>query len=94
MIAGTAKKRYPVREEYRRFTQPMRDNLLNFHALTVCITSPAFSDHGKKNGLEVQLPTRDALELHTQIWLQEPQLPPRFGIRMQSLTAVWTRHSP
>jgi hypothetical protein len=51
MIAGTAKKRkcYPVHEVSRRLTQPVRDNLLSFHALTGCDTTSAFSGHGKKS---------------------------------------------
>jgi len=51
MIAGTAKnqKCYPVHEVSQSLTQPVRDNLLNFHALTGCDTTSTFSGHGKKS---------------------------------------------
>ena len=51
MIAGTAKKRksYPVHEAFQRLTQPVRDTLLSFHALTRCDTTSSFSGQGKKS---------------------------------------------
>ena len=51
VIVGTAKKRkcYPVHEVSQRLTQPVRDNLLSFHALTGCDTTSAFSSDGKKS---------------------------------------------
>ena len=47
MISGTAAKRkcYAASE---RLTQPMRVNLLSFHALTGCDTTSSFHGHGKK----------------------------------------------
>ena len=49
MISGTAAKRkcYP-HEPSERLTQPVRDNLLSFHALTECDTTSSFHGHWKK----------------------------------------------
>jgi len=51
MVAGIARKRkcYPLNEVSQRLTQPVRDNLFSFHALTGCDTTPAFSGHGKRS---------------------------------------------
>ena len=50
MIAGAAKKWkcYLVHELSQRLSQPLRDYLLRFHALTDCNTTSVFSGHGKK----------------------------------------------
>ena len=49
MIYEITKKRtfYPIQSLSERLTQPLRDNLLRFHALTGCDTTLAFSGHGK-----------------------------------------------
>lgn len=51
MISGTAKKRkcYPINALSERLTQPVRNNLFSFHALTGCDTTSAFSGHGKRS---------------------------------------------
>jgi len=51
VIDGTAKKRlcYPVHELSQLLTQPVRDNLLSFQALTGYGITSAISDHGKKS---------------------------------------------
>ena len=45
MISGTAKKRkcYPIYALSERLTQPLKDNLLGFHAFTGCDRTSAFS---------------------------------------------------
>lgn len=50
MVSGTAKKRkcYPIHAVSERLPQPVRDNLLSFHALTGCDTTSSFHGHGKK----------------------------------------------
>ena len=51
MISGTARQRkcYPIHAIYGRLSQPVRDNLLSFHALTGCDTTSSFTGHGKKS---------------------------------------------
>lgn len=51
MISGTAMKRkcYPVHIIARTLAEPVKDNLLSFHALTGCDTTSSFSGHGKKS---------------------------------------------
>jgi len=50
MISGTAKNRkcYPLHSVRDKLWQPVKENLLGFHALTGCDTTSAFSGHGKK----------------------------------------------
>jgi len=50
MVSGTSKKRkcYPIHAVSDKLPQPVRENLLSFHALTGCDTTSAFSGHGKK----------------------------------------------
>jgi len=51
MVSGTAKNRkcYPLHAVSERLTQPVRENLLSFHALTGCDTTSYFSGHAKKS---------------------------------------------
>ena len=51
MISGTATSRkcFPKHIAADRLTQPVRENLLSFHALTGCDTTSAFRGFGKKS---------------------------------------------
>jgi len=51
MIGGTSRDRrcYPVHEVSQKLSQPVRDNLLGFHALTGSDTTSSFTGYGKKS---------------------------------------------
>ena len=70
MISGTAAKRkcYPLHAASERLTQPVRDNLLSFHALTGCSFCVTYMYMAHMNSQRSTMPGSNSLARPRRVW--------------------------